>query len=382
MRLLDDLQAELAELQQRDLLRRRQIVTTAQGARITVAGRDYLNFASNDYLGLANHPALIAAAQQAVAEWGVGSGASHLVCGHQAPHEALEQAFARQQGRAAALLFGAGYLANLGVITALLGREDALFADRLNHASLNDAALLSRADFKRYPHNDLAALQRQLAASRARRKLIVVDAVFSMDGDTAPLADLLALAEQYDAWLYVDDAHGYGILGSGGAGSVAAAGLQSPRLIYMATLGKALGVAGALVAGEQLLIDYLLNKARPAIYTTASPAAWAATALQAMALLADDHRRQHLQALIGHFRRGAASLPWPLLPSATAIQPLLLADSGSALRLAAALRQRGVWLTAIRPPTSPTPRLRITLSAAHSLADVDALLAALRAASA
>lgn len=377
--MLNELAAGLAELEAQHLRRRRIVVESAQGRELLVDGRRLLNFCGNDYLGLAAAPELRAAAVAAVQDYGVGSGASHLVCGHQRPHERLEQRFADYLGLPAALGFSTGYMANLGVITALVGRGDAVFADKLNHASLNDACLLSRAEFKRFAHNDLAALEQLLAASTARRKLIAVDAVYSMDGDLAPLPALLALAERFDAWLYVDDAHGFGVLGEG-RGSLTHWGLRSSRLIYLATLGKAVGTAGALVAGEAVLIAWLLNKARTAIYTTAMPAAVAAASEAALDLIeAGVVRRQGLRARIAQLRDGLAGTGYTLLESTTAIQPILLASSEQAMGLSRALWERGLWVAAIRPPTVPSARLRVTLSAAHTEADVTQLLTALRA---
>ncbi|WP_374538426.1 8-amino-7-oxononanoate synthase [Chitinimonas taiwanensis] len=375
--MLAELEAGLAELSEQHLLRQRRVVQGPQDTRVQVDGRSLLNFCSNDYLGLANDARLRSAASMAIVHYGVGSGASHLVCGHQLPHEQLEARFAALLRLPAALGFGSGYMANLGVITALLGRGDAVFADKLNHASLNDACLLSRADFQRFAHNDLAALEGLLARCTARRKLIAVDAVYSMDGDLAPLPALLALAERYDAWLYVDDAHGFGVLGEG-RGSLAHWGLSSPRLIYLATLGKAVGSAGALVAGPQAVISWLQNKARTAIYTTAALPAQAAAALAALEIIANDAgRRSQLQARIAQLRTGLAASSYRLLDSPTPIQPILLESSAQALQLAQALWQRGFWVAAIRPPTVPSARLRITLSAAHSEAEVACLLAAL-----
>ncbi|WP_255991562.1 8-amino-7-oxononanoate synthase [Chitinolyticbacter albus] len=377
----DTLKAELAERRARDLYRERLVLDSPQGARVTVARRVLINFCSNDYLGLASHPALVAAAQQGAARWGIGSGASHLVAGHSAAHQGFEDAFAAFVGKPAALSFATGYMANLAVISALVGREDAVFGDKLNHASLNhaslnDACLLSRGAFKRYAHNDLVALERLLVTTPARRRLIVVDGVFSMDGDVAPLSSLIALAERFDAWLYVDDAHGFGVLGDG-RGS--AAGLASPRLIYMATLGKAAGVAGAAVAGEPELIDYLVNTARPYIYTTAAPPLLMCALQASLHLIAGEpERRTTLQRHIAALRSGLADTGYTLMDSSTAIQPIVVADNAAALRLAAGLRERGLLVAAIRPPTVPTPRLRICLSAAHDDDDVAALIAALR----
>ena len=376
-----DFAADLDALRAQSLQRRRPLLDSAPGPRLNIDGKDYLAFASNDYLGLANHPALIAAAQQAAAHWGVGGTASHLVAGHFTPHELLEQELAAFVGLPAALLFSSGYMANLGVLTSLLQRGDAVFADKLNHASLNDACLLARAEFKRFRHNDLAQLQALLAASTAKRKVIAVDAVFSMDGDLAPLVDLLQLAEAYDAWLYLDDAHGFGVLGPLGQGSLAHWAINSSRIVYMATLGKAAGVAGAFVAAQADLIQWLINKAHTYIYTTAQPPMLAATVSASLQLITyEGWRRERLQALIQQLRAGCAGLPWRLLPSSTAIQPLQIGSSAAVLALAQQLRERGIWVPAIRPPTVPegTARLRISLSAEHTADDVKTLLAALK----
>jgi 8-amino-7-oxononanoate synthase len=349
-----------------------------------VGGRELVAFASNDYLGLANDPALVAAARDAASRWGVGAGAAHLICGHFEPHEALESelaAFVAPCAGARALTFSSGYLANLAILSTLAGRRDAVFADRLNHACLNDGARLAGAGLVRYPHGDMDALERALDRSKAPRKLIATDAVFSMDGDVAPLPRLLELACAHDAWLVVDDAHGFGVLGEG-RGSLAHFGLVSARIVTMATLGKAAGVAGAFVVAHPSVIETLVQTARPYIYTTAAPPLLAQVARAALAIIRSDNgRRAHLADLIGQFRDGARGLPWPLLPSPTAIQPLVVGDSGVAMSLAAALRARGFWVPAIRPPTVPqrTARLRVSLSAAHSADDVAALLAALHA---
>ncbi len=375
--MLDELEAGLLALDAGHLRRRRRVVSSPQAARLEVDGKQLLNFCGNDYLGLANDVRLRAAVLAGVEAYGVGSGASHLVCGHQLPHEQLEQQFAAWLGMPAALGFATGYMANLGVITALMGRGDAVFADKLNHASLNDACVLSRADFRRFAHNDLVALENLLAASTARRKLIAVDAVYSMDGDMAPLPALLALAERYDAWLYVDDAHGFGVLGDG-RGSVAHWGLRSPRLIYLATLGKAAGAAGALVAAETAVIEWLINRAHTAIYTTAAPAAIAQAACASLSVMAaEGWRRERLQAHIAQLREGLHASRYALLPSESAIQPIVVSNSEQALRLSQQLWERGIWVAAIRPPTVATARLRVTLSAAHETTDVAALLAAL-----
>ena len=380
MRLIAQLQDKLAALDGDHRRRRCPVLDSPQGPHVRIDGRDYLAFASNDYLGLANHPALVAAARDGALRWGVGGGASHLVAGHSAAHAALEQALADWLRLPAALLFSSGYQANLAVITALVGRGDAVFADRLNHASLNDACLLSRAEFKRFAHHDLAQLERLLAASTAPTKLIAVDAVYSMDGDCAPLAALLALAERFDAWLYVDDAHGFGVLGEG-RGSVVEAGLHSERLIQMVTLGKAAGVAGAAVAAHAVVIDWLVNSARPFIFTTSTSPLLAHTVQASLRLMADEpERRAALCARMAELKHQLAGLPWTLLPSDTPIQPLLIGGNAEALAVSAGLRARGIWVPAIRPPTVPpgSARLRIALSAAHQPQDIVRLADALR----
>ncbi|MDD5058418.1 MAG: 8-amino-7-oxononanoate synthase [Sideroxydans sp.] len=383
------LQTELDIRSAQGLLRSRRTLTSPQTTHALVDGKLYLAFCSNDYLGLANHAQLIAALQQGAAQWGVGAGAAHLVNGHFGAHHQLEQQLAAFVGKPAALLFSTGYMANLGAVQALVGKGDTVFADKLNHASLNDAMLLSRAETKRYRHGDMAQLAQLLAQTTNGRKLVITDAVFSMDGDIAPLRELLALCEQHDAWLYVDDAHGFGVLGEHGRGSLFEAPLppgeglgwgNSERIIYMATLGKAAGVSGAFVAAEQVVIDTLINHAHSYVYTTATPPALSVVLAQSLQLIAQgDALRAHLQQLIAQLRAGLADLPWQLMPSHTAIQPLLVGDNQAALKLSAALRERGIWVAAIRPPTVPqgTARLRITLSAAHSAADVDQLIVAL-----
>jgi len=481
------LQLELNERAAAGLLRQRRTLERPQQPHIVVEGKPYLSFCSNDYLGLANHPRLVAALQQGAAQWGAGAGSAHLVNGHFSPHQLLEDELAAFVGKPAALLFSTGYMANLGVVQALAGRGDTVFADKLNHASLNDAMRLSRAHVKRYRHNDLAQLAALLAETHTGRKLVCTDAVFSMDGDAAPLPELLALCEQYDAWLYVDDAHGFGVLGEQGRGSlnpppaplfqsgehdtdvdiskvedgrfvdnssfskvaddgevdnpplkkggrgehdtdvdiskvadeddfdnpsfskvadgrfvdnpsfskVADDGeVDNPplkkggrgdlgdfqRIIYMATLGKAAGVFGAFVAAEPVVINYLVNQAHSYVYTTAAPPALAVAVRESLRLIAEgDARRAHLQCLIAQLKSGLAGLPWALMPSATAIQPLLVGDNQAALALSLALRERGLWVAAIRPPTVPagTARLRITLSAAHTTHDVTCLIEAL-----
>ena len=377
----DELEAGLVQLAADGLLRRRRTLDAPCGPEAMIEGRRIVAFCSNDYLGLANHPALVAATQTAAGRWGVGSGASHAVSGHLRPHAELEERLAAFVGRERALYFTTGYMANLAVAPTLVGRDDAIFADKLNHASLIDAALLARAEHVRYAHGDVDALARRLEQSRARRKLILTDAVFSMDGDLAPLPELFELAERFDAWLVVDDAHGFGVLGPGGRGSLAHFNLPpSPRLILMGTLGKAAGVSGAFVAGDQRVIEWLMQRARSYIFTTASSPILAATLLASLELIADgDDRRAQLQSLIVRLREGLNGLPWRLLPSPTAIQPLLIGGNEAAVRLAGRLFERGLWVPAIRPPTVPagTARLRISLSAAHRESQIDDLIAAL-----
>jgi 8-amino-7-oxononanoate synthase len=384
--LIAELERGLAAREAAGLRRTRRTLVSAQGARVVVGDRERVAFASNDYLGLANHPEVVAAAREGAALWGVGAGASHLVCGHFAPHAALEAelaSFVRPCVDARALTFSSGYLANLAILTALAGRGDAIFADRLNHACLNDGALLSRAEFVRYPHADVAALKHRLATSKARRKLIATDAVFSMDGDVAPLPALFSLAEEFDAWLVVDDAHGFGVLGAGedaGRGTLAHFGLASQRIVYMGTLGKAAGVAGAFVAAHPAVIETLVQAARSYIFTTAGPPLVAEALHASLRILREDTaRRAHLFALIARFRARMRGGPWSLPDSQTPIQPLVVGANATAVDLAEALWNRGFWVPAIRPPTVPkgTARLRITLTAAHTKDDVDALADAL-----
>jgi 8-amino-7-oxononanoate synthase len=376
------LAAELAALEASGLARSRRVLQSPQGARVRVDGQDFLAFCSNDYLGLAGHPDLIAAARQGADDFGVGAGASHLILGHSEPHHALELALAAHLGLPRALLFSSGYMANIGTVTALAGRGDAVFADRLNHASLNDAAILSRAEFRRFPHADTTALGRLLERSRARRKLILTDAVFSMDGDIAPVPELASLAERHDAWLVLDDAHGFGVLGERGRGTLAHCGVRSPRIIYIGTLGKAAGVFGAFVAAGHEVVEFLAQRARTYIYTTATPPLLACALLRALELvIAEDWRRRHLLALVAILRAGLSATRWRLLDSRTAIQPLVIGDNEQAVALARRLAGRGLLVPAIRPPTVPrgTARLRISLSAAHGAGDVQQLAAALRA---
>ena len=374
------LQSQLDERSSLGLLRQRRTLQSPQSPHIVVDGKPYLSFCSNDYLGLANHPQLIAALQQGAVQYGVGAGAAHLVSGHTQVHHQLEIELAAFVGKPVALLFSTGYMANLGVVQALVGKGDMVFADKLNHASLNDAMRLSRAKVQRYRHNDMAQLALLLEQSMSGRKLIITDAVFSMDGDLASLPELLTLCEQHDAWLLVDDAHGFGVLGEQGRGTLSHFRLRSPRIICMATLGKAAGVFGAFVAAEQVVIDTLINHARSYIYTTATPPALASAVLASLRLIEQGGElRTHLRRLIAQLRSGLHGLRWSLMSSETAIQPLLVRDNQAALDLSSALRERGIWVAAIRPPTVPqgTARLRIALSAAHSATDVTRLIEAL-----
>lgn len=383
---LERLATRLDRRAREGLARTRRTLDSPQRSRVDVDGRTLLSFASNDYLGLAADPRVVAALATGAQAFGAGAGASHLVCGHQAPHAALEAAlaqFVRPCVEARALALSSGYLANLAILTALADRGSEIFADRLNHACLNDGALLARATLARYRHADLDGLRARLRASRAVNRVIVTDAVFSMDGDVAPLAALLDLAESHDAWLVVDDAHGFGVLGEG-RGSLADAGIASERIVYMATLGKAAGVAGAFACAHPLVIETILQTARPYIYSTAAPAALAAAALASLAIIRDEApRRAALAARIAQFGDGARGLRWRLPASRTAIQPLIVGTAVDALALSSQLATAGIWVPAVRPPTVPagTARLRISLSAMHGSADVDALLAALRGAS-
>ncbi|MEW6648244.1 MAG: 8-amino-7-oxononanoate synthase [Pseudomonadota bacterium] len=381
---MNELEQELARREAEHLYRRRRVIDSAQGAELVVDGRALLSFCSNDYLGLANHPAVIAAMQQGAAQYGVGSGAAHLVTGHMTPHHLLEEELAEFTGYPRALLFSTGYMANLGAVSALCGAGDAVFEDRLNHASLLDAGLLSRARLQRFPHGDVTALSVRLAESKARRQLIVTDGVFSMDGDIAPLRELAACAKQNGAWLMMDDAHGLGVIGEHGRGSMEVCGLTPHELpLLVGTLGKGFGSFGAFVAAEHVLIETLIQQARPYIYTTALPPAVAEATRASLRVIQSDEgaeRRAHLAALVRRFRDGAQQLGLQLMDSPTAIQPLLAGDSATAVRLSEALLAKGILISAIRPPTVPegTARLRITFSAAHTAAQVDALLDALQ----
>ena len=378
--MLASLQRELDQRKVDGLLRQRRLLDSPQAETIVANNKKYLSFCSNDYLGLANHPALITAMQNAAADSGVGSGASNLITGHHRYHDALEKQLAKFVQMPAALVFSTGYMANIGVLGALVGRGDAIFADKLNHACLNDGGYYSMAEFKRFAHNDVAALEMLLKASTAKHKLIAIDAVFSMDGDIAPIPEYLALCEKYDAYLYVDDAHGFGVLGQNGRGSLSHFNLSSPRLMYMATLGKAAGVAGAFVAGQQVVIDYLIQHARSYVYSTPAPPALSATLSASVNLIEKgDDLRAHLQHLIATLKANLQQKKWQLLSSETAVQPLIIGSNHEAVALSEYLQKLGILVPAIRPPTVPlnTARLRISLSAAHSQDDVIQLAKAL-----
>lgn len=386
MQLLDSLEQALADLAARGLTRRRRTIDSPCAAHMIVDGRDMIGFASNDYLGLAAHPQLVAAIAEGAQRYGAGSGGSHLLGGHSRAHAQLEDDLAAFAGgfvdAPRALYFSTGYMANLAVLTALAGRGTTLFSDALNHASLIDGARLSRADVQIYPHADVEALSAMLDASDAQTKLIVTDSVFSMDGDVAPLAPLLALAERHGAWLVVDDAHGFGVLGPQGRGAVAQAALRSPHLVCVGTLGKAAGVSGAFVAAHTTVIEWLVQRARPYIFTTASAPAVAHAVSASLKIIAGDEgdeRRAHLHALIERTRALLKETCWLPVDSHTAVQPLIIGANDATLDMAAALDREGLWVPAIRPPTVPagTSRLRISLSAGHSHGDLDRLEAAL-----
>lgn len=377
----DELRQKLTAIEQQALYRRRRVMDTPQGVDIVADGRRLVNFCSNDYLGLANHPEVVAALQRGAARYGAGSGAAHLVSGHSHAHHALEEELAAFTGRERALLFSTGYMANLGVIAALAERGATVFEDRLNHASLLDGALLSGAKLKRYAHADSESLRAALVASDAKTRLIASDGVFSMDGDVAPVVELAQVAREHKAWLVIDDAHGLGVIGAEGRGTLAQHGLgQDDVPVLVGTLGKAFGTFGAFVAGCEELIEFLIQRARTYIYTTALPPAVAEATRTALRIAREESwRREHLQRLITRFRAGAEQLGLRLLASNTPIQPVILGANETALRASQTLMDAGFWVGAIRPPTVPpgTARLRITFSAAHDENQVDRLLEAL-----
>jgi len=375
---MKDLSAILQARKNSSLYRTRQILDGPQGVSVRLDGREYLSFCSNDYLGLANHPGVVAAFHQGLERFGAGSGAAHLITGHSRAHHELEEALADFVQRPRALLFSTGYMANLGVLAALAGRGDRIFEDRGNHASLLDGARLSGARLVRYRHADVSDLTRNLEAASGADSVVATDGVFSMDGDIAPLPALAQAAAAHNAWLLVDDAHGLGVVGPQGRGSLAAGNLGVDQVpVLMGTLGKAFGTFGAFVAGSEELIETLIQEARTWIYTTAPPPAVAVATLAALRLVeSGDWRRAQLRLLVRRFRAGASRLGLNLCDSTTPIQPVIAGTAEAALRWSTALRKAGILITAIRPPTVPegTARLRITFSATHSEAQVDRLL--------
>ena len=387
MNLIDDVRARLDELASHSLTRQRRTAETPCAPRQVVDGRDMLAFCSNDYMGLAAHPRVVEALREGAALYGAGSGASHLVSGHSRAHALLEERLAAFEAphleSSRALYFCTGYMANLAVLTALGSTPDAMiFSEALNHASLIDGARLARAGVTVYPHGDVAALEAQLIASQARTKIVVTDSVFSMDGDLAPLPQLLALCERHGAWLVVDDAHGFGVLGEHGRGALEHFGLRSPHLVYIGTLGKAAGVGGAFIAAHEDVIELMIQRARPYIYTTAAAPALAHALLASVDIIGGEEgaaRRVHLRRLIAQLDDGLRLERWQRPASTTAIQPIIIGANDEAMAVAARLHEQGLWVPAIRPPTvAPgTARLRVTLSAAHTEQDVAQLTAAL-----
>lgn len=387
MDLIEGIDRKLDALAAQSLIRRLRVADSPCAPRQLVDGREMLAFCSNDYLGLASHPAVVAALQEGAARYGAGSGASHLVSGHSRAHALLEERFGEWMSpyieQARALYLCTGYMANLAVLSALGADADAaIFSEALNHASLIDGARLAKAGVSVYPHGDVAALEQQLVASTAATRIVVTDSVFSMDGNLAPLPRILALCERYGAWLVVDDAHGFGVLGDTGRGALEHFGLRSPNLVYIGTLGKAAGVGGAFIAAHASVIALLVQRARPYIYTTAAPPALAHALQASLDIIGGaegGRRRAHLAALVAHLRDALHLRRWRLLASNTAIQPIVIGSNADALRVAAGLHEQGLWVPAIRPPTVAvgTARLRVTLSAAHTHEDVALLARAL-----
>ena len=370
----------LSRLKEQGLFRTRRVVENAQGPLVKTAGQELISFASNDYLGLASDKRIAAAVCDAVNIYGVGAGSTHLVSGHGVTHYLVERKLAAFVGLPRALLFANGYMANLGVVSTLVNRGGAVFADRLNHASLNDAALLSRAKFHRYPHCDLSALENHLSRENAKQKLVISDAVFSMDGDLAPVQALTELCERYDAWLLLDDAHGFGVIGAEGRGALSCLSSISNRLIYIATLGKAAGVYGAFVAGASEVIEALVQRARTYIYTTATPQCLANAVLTSLEIIqSESRRRTHLVELGQLLASKLKFSRWRFLPSPSAIQPIIIGSITETGRVSEMLLEKGLWVPAIRPPTVPknTARLRVSLSAAHSFENVERLASVL-----
>ncbi len=377
----DAIKLNIGHITQSGLKRVRRVHDTPQGPVIRLNNKNLINFCSNDYLGLANHPALITAMKQGVDQYGVGAGASQLICGYTAAHEKLEERLCAFTGRQKAVIFSSGYMANLSIVNTLLDRADMVLGDRLNHASMIDAARMSRAKFRRYRHVDTVSLRDLLQGCGAEKKLVMTDGVFSMDGDMAPLPDISLVCAEMNAWLVVDDAHGFGVLGENGGGTVQHFGLTTEDVsLLMATFGKALGTAGAFIAGDEEVIEQFIQSARTLIYTTALPPALAYASVRALEIVQEEKwRRKHLFALINQFKNGARELGLPVANSDTAIQPLLIGAAEKAVETSRQLFEKGINVVAIRPPTVPngTSRLRITLTAAHSEAQVDQLLDAL-----
>lgn len=387
MNLIANIEQQLRTLDEQHLTRKRRVVDSPCGPRLVVDGRPMLAFCTNDYLGLASHRALIEATAEGARLYGAGSGASHLISGHSRAHEVLEDRLAEFASpwidNCRTLTFSTGYMANLAMITALGADGDGeIFSESLNHASLIDGARLAKAQVKVYPHADTAALGALLEASNARTKLVVTDSVFSMDGNVAPLKELAALCERHGAWLLVDDAHGFGVLGEGGRGALEHCRLRSPNIVYMGTFGKAAGVGGAFIAAHASVIEFMIQRARPYIYTTATPPAIAHALLASLDILGGPEgaaRRAHLRALIAAFDSALTFTRWQRGASITAIQPVIIGANDAALRVASSLYAQGMWVPAIRPPTVPagTARLRVTLSAGHTLDEVAQLCGAL-----
>ena len=397
MHALKKAQTRLAELEQNLLKRSLRTTTSPCTTHTTVDGLTLKAFCSNDYLGFANHPDLIVALAEGAKLYGTGSGASHLISGHSIAHAKLEEALASLEApfipHARALFFCTGYLANLSAITALASLENesasstTIYSGKLNHASLIDGVRLATTQTKAntviFDHHDLLDLERKLASDTAALKLIVTDGVFSMDGDLAPVTELLALAEQYDALLIVDDAHGFGVLGESGCGILEALQLHSARLIYIGTLGKAAGISGAFICGESTLIEYILQKARPYIYSTATPPAIAHALLRSLQLITSaegKQRRQQLSHLIATWQTDMVFSSWQKMSSTTAIQPIILGENKIALAVAQHLADAGYWIPAIRPPTVPagSARLRVTFSASHTITELRELISTLQ----
>jgi len=374
---LKDLQKELDERKALHLYRHRRISEGPQQPEMVIDGQTVINFCSNDYLGLANHKTVKQAFIEGVNKYGVGSGAAHLVNGHSSAHHALEEELAEFTGYPRTLLFSTGYMANLGLAQALVGKGDTVLEDRLNHASLIDGGLLSGARFQRYAHNDAEQLEQKLEHSKGET-LVLTDGVFSMDGDIANVPAIARSCKKNSAWLMVDDAHGFGVLGEHGKGCLEHFQLSKDDVpIYMATLGKALGTSGAFIAGSEALIETLIQKARPYIYTTATPPAVAEATRASLKLIqTQPELRTRLNDNIAHFKNCAAQLKLKLAESRTAIQPIIIGNEEDAVNMSEQLFSKGLLVTAIRPPTVPkgTARLRVTLSAAHTKSQIEQLM--------